>query len=102
MSKRLRKDKPFRLMHCFLKLQECNKWKTVRQMLNAKRGSDPSAPSPTSEGHPIGHMMAKSDVTAAMHSERVQSTVDKCVVELTTGKASMDEKYNKRWTVMMA
>jgi hypothetical protein len=70
MFKRLNKHKPFTLMHCFSKLQACEKWKAVQMLLNTEKNGPSKAPA-ASEGRPIGNKKTKAVVAAAAHSERV-------------------------------
>jgi hypothetical protein len=61
----------------------------VRSTLNTERGVVPSAASTASEECPIGNKKAKEVLATAAHSKSVQSAVDKCLVEVTTGDEGM-------------
>jgi hypothetical protein len=98
----INKDKSFTLMHCFLKLQ---KLQEMEGCLIAAQSQEKHWPFRTTVGigrSPIGNKKAKVVVAVATHSERVQSAVDKCVPELTAGKAAKEEKNDNMWAVIMA
>jgi hypothetical protein len=44
--------------------------------------------STTLDGHPIWNKMAKAVVAIATHLKRVQSTIDKCLAKVMSGKAA--------------
>jgi hypothetical protein len=50
-----------------------------------------------SAGRLLGNNKAKAVVLAMVQLERVQSAVDKCLVEATSGKDTMDKKSDARW-----
>jgi hypothetical protein len=88
MFKRLSKDKAFTLMCCFSKIQDCEKWRTLKRMLK-KKGKEGSAKVvAASMGCPVGNKKAEEVVAATAQAERVQSLTSaslRCKARATQG-----------------
>jgi hypothetical protein len=75
----------FNLMHFFLKLKSCNKWRLTRLSLKKAVGTliDLDAPLSTSAAHPTCNKKAKVVVAHAASSKQAQSAIEKWKMVIT-------------------
>jgi hypothetical protein len=52
-------------------------------------------------GRPIGNKKAKAVVVTTTSSNRVQSPIDKCLLEVTSSKSLKYEESDTKWAVLM-
>jgi hypothetical protein len=78
--------KEFKLMHCFISLKQCEKWRQPWVLLK-KAGEgviDLDVPMGPSVGRPIGNKKAKAATARASSSETMTSSIDKWQTSVTT------------------
>jgi hypothetical protein len=61
----------------------------------------PTASTVTLAGRPIGNKKTKLAAIEAASSERVQSSIDKCLTDVTTNLFIRDEKSDERWKALL-
>ncbi|KAE8779390.1 putative methionyl-tRNA synthetase [Hordeum vulgare] len=90
-------DQEFKFLHVFYMIESCEKWRDVRLALaKAKQTYNPDAPAPTD-----GNKRAKTARDAPPTVERLQSSIEKCIVNAKNNTANWEEKPNARWSALM-
>jgi hypothetical protein len=88
------KKKAFTLLHCYTKLKGNAKWRQLRNILAKGPVVDLDEPIRTSEGRPIGNKKAKADAAA---SDKLSSSIDKYIVDVSASMQARAEKSDERW-----
>jgi hypothetical protein len=86
MYKNQNEDKDFPFIHCFKKLQGCQKWGAIRHTLN-KEGVEedgPVDPAGASNGRPIGNKKAKIERNAAPTLAAMDASLEKMISSFST------------------
>jgi hypothetical protein len=99
MYKRENEEKEFTMMHCFQKLQGCNKWDRVWRTLNeSKTGEDGAIPAvPSSDGRPTGTKQAKADRNAGSSGGGFKAGVGMFVDSMNANSKELYNKSDTRW-----
>lgn len=110
MYKDRNKEQDFKLMHCYMKLENVEKWRQTRRHLKklvaAKganggvAGADEPAPG-ASAGRPIGNKKAKVATAAAASSEKMQSSIEKMVAQQASSSEQRRLEAQERWAAIM-
>jgi hypothetical protein len=78
------------------------KWAATRLALGKDGPFDPRASTPAaSEGRPIGNKTAKAARDTVPSSERLQSSLEKCITNVASNAMLREQKYDARWAVML-
>ncbi|KAK1630282.1 hypothetical protein QYE76_004597 [Lolium multiflorum] len=74
----------------------------MRQSLSkGKDAIDLDASLATSAGSPIGNKVAKAALADAASSEKMQASITKCLVEVSSTLLSRDKKADERWAALL-
>ena len=101
LYKSINKEKDFKLIHCYNLLQNCEKWKRHRRILNKIGRANLNVDPQNSERRPIGNKKAKAAAVAATKSDRVQSAIDKVLAYVCSNSSLRREENNARWATLM-
>ena len=96
----LNKDKEFSLMHCFGKLQNCEKGKKLRVSLK-KGGLGDVVDVDASEGRPVRNKKVKAAVAAAANSERMNASIEKVIAEVSKNSNKKRAANDAKWVTFM-
>jgi hypothetical protein len=91
--------KEFNMMHCFQKLQGCNKWDRVRHTLsNGKTGEEVPIPSaPSAAGRPTGTKKAKTERNAGSSGGGFEVGVVLFVDSMNANSKELYDRSDSRW-----
>ena len=101
LYKSINKEKDLKLMHCYKLLQNCEKWKAHRRILNRNGRADLNVDPQNSDGRPTGNKKAKAALAAAEKTDRVQSSIDKVLADICSNSSLRREENNTRWATLM-
>jgi hypothetical protein len=99
MYKAENKGKEFNMMHCFQKLQGCNKWDRVRRTLNeGKTGEEGTIPAaPSAVGRPTGTKKAKADRNAGSFGGGFEAGISLFVDSMNANSKELYDRSDARW-----
>jgi hypothetical protein len=99
MYKRENKGKKFTMMHCFQKLQGCNKWARVWCTLNEGKTGEEGAilVAPSSEGRPTGTKKAKMDRNAGSSDDGFEAGVGMFLDSMNDNSKDLYDRSDARW-----
>jgi hypothetical protein len=94
-----KEGKEFNMMHCFQKLQGCNKWDRVRRTLNeGKTGEEGPIPTAASAGRcPTGTKKAKTEMNAGSSGGGFEAGVDLFVDSMNANSKELYDRSDARW-----
>lgn len=94
--------KSFALLHCYVKLKNCEKWRLTRlNLAKEKDGAvDLDAPLNASAGRPVGNKAAKAAALEAASAEKAQTSINKCLAEVSSTLLIRDAKADERWATL--
>jgi hypothetical protein len=92
-------SKGFALMHCYTKLKRCEKWRQTHLQLAKRVGNviDLDVPQAASAGRPIDNKKAKAAVLEAASSDKLASSIDKYISDVSSNLTTRAEKSDQRW-----
>ena len=91
-----------KFLHAFTSIKSCEKWTEVRLNLGKKDTYNPDEPATAAaDGCPDGNKKAKAARAGAPAAERLQSSIERCLVDAKTHAIQRKEKCDARWSMLL-
>ena len=99
MHQELYKNKPFKFMHCWQLLQDCQKWAIMCTSIGKGVLDETQMPGSGPTPRPIGNKKAKTAAHKAGASTALHEEIATFIAKSTILKEKMHEDNNQRWNM---